>query len=58
MKKTILALLVAKFQGVRKDGLSVMAGILALQAATEEEAKTLVDKLTDAQVNEFIKDYR
>ena len=39
MKKTILALLVAKFQGVRKDGLSVMAGILALQAATEEEAK-------------------
>lgn len=58
MKKTILALLVAKFQGVRKDGLSVMAGILALQAATEEEAKNLVDKLTDAQVNEFIKDYR
>lgn len=58
MKKTILALLVAKFQGVRKDGLAVMAGILALQAATEEEAKTLVDKLTDAQVNEFIKDYR
>jgi hypothetical protein len=58
MKKIILALLVAKFQGVRKDGLSVMAGILALQAATEEEAKNLVDKLTDAQVNEFIKDYR
>lgn len=58
MKKTILALLVEKFQGVRKDGLMVMAGILALQAATEEEAKALVDKITDAQVNEFIKDYR
>ena len=58
MKKTILALLVAKFQGARKDGLNVLAGTLALQAATEEEAKTLVDKLTDAQVNEFIKDYR
>ena len=58
MKKTILALLVAKFQGARKDGLNVLAGILALQASTEEEAKTLVEKITDAQVNEFIKDYR
>lgn len=58
MKKTILALLVAKFQGARKDGLSVLAGILALQASTEDEAKALVEKITDAQVNEFIKDYR
>lgn len=58
MKKTILALLVAKFQGARKDGLNVLAGILALQASTEDEAKALVDKITDAQVNEFIKDYR
>lgn len=58
MKKTILALLVTKFQGARKDGLSVLAGILALQASTEDEAKALVDKITDAQVNEFIKDYR
>lgn len=58
MKKTILALLVAKFQGARKDGLNVLAGILALQASTEDEAKALVEKITDAQVNEFIKDYR
>lgn len=58
MKKTILALLVAKFQGARKDGLNVLAGILALQASTEDEAKSLVEKITDAQVNEFIKDYR
>ena len=58
MKKTILALLVAKFQGARKDGLNVLAGILALQASTEDEAKDLVEKITDAQVNEFIKDYR
>ena len=58
MKKTILALLVTKFQGARKDGLNVLAGILALQASTEDEAKTLVEKITDAQVNEFIKDYR
>ena len=58
MKKTILALLVAKFQGARKDGLNVLAGILALQASTEDEAKALVEKITDAQENEFIKDYR
>lgn len=58
MKKIILALLVAKFQGARKDGLNVLAGILALQASTEDEAKALVEKITDAQVNEFIKDYR
>lgn len=58
MKKTILALLVEKFQGARKDGLNVLAGILALQASTEDEAKALVEKITDAQVNEFIKDYR
>ena len=58
MKKTILALLLAKFQGARKDGLNVLAGILALQASTEDEAKALVEKITDAQVNEFIKDYR
>ena len=35
-----------------------MAGILALQASTEDEAKALVEKITDAQVNDFIKDYR
>ena len=58
MKKTILALLVAKFQGVRKDALGVLAGVLALQATNEDEAKALVDKVTDAQVTEFAKDYR
>lgn len=58
MKKTILALLVAKFQGARKDGLNVLASILALQASTEDEAKAIVEKITDAQVNEIIKDYR
>lgn len=58
MKKTILALLIAKFSGVRKDGLAVLAGVLALQATTEDEAKGIVEKLTDAQVNDFVKDYR
>lgn len=54
----ILALLVGRFQGVRKDGLTQMARILALQCANEEEAKALVGKITDAQVNDFVKEYR
>lgn len=58
MKQTILALLIAKFSGVRKDVLEVLAGVLALQATNEDEAKGIVEKLTDAQVSEFGKDYR
>lgn len=58
MKETILALLIAKFSGVRKDGLTALARSLALQCTTEDEAKALVEKITDAQVNEFVKDYR
>lgn len=54
----ILALLIGKFSGVRKDGLEQMARTLALQCANIEEAKTLVEKITDAQVNDFIKEYR
>lgn len=54
----ILALLVAKFQGVRKDGLTQLARILALQCANEEEAKNLIEKITDAQVIDFVKEYR
>lgn len=58
MKEKILALLMAAFAGVRKDGLNQLARTIALQAATEEDAKTLVDKLTKAQVDEFVKEYR
>lgn len=58
MRETILALLIAKFSGVRKDGLTALARSLALQCTTEDEAKALVDKITDAQVNEFVRDYR
>ena len=43
MKETILALLIAKFSGVRKDGLTALARSLALQCATEDDAKALVD---------------
>lgn len=54
----ILALLIAKFSGVRKDGLEQMARTLALQCTNEDEAKTLVEKITDAQANDFVKEYR
>ena len=58
MKEKILALLMAQFSGVRKDGLMQLARTLALQCATEDEAKALCGKLTKAQVDEFVKDYR
>lgn len=58
MKETILALLIAKFSGERKDGLTQLAGSLALQAETKEEAQALVEKLTQPKVTDFIKDWR
>src|SRR3712207_1125235 len=58
MKEKILALLIAKFSGVRKDVLNHMARAFALQVATDEEAKNLVEKITDAQVNEYVKEVR
>lgn len=54
----ILALLTAKFQGVRKDGLQQLAAGLGLQATNKEEATALVDKLTAEQVDKFVKDWR
>ena len=58
MKDKILALLAEQFQGVRKDGLNQLARILALQATTEDDAKALVEKLTRAQVDDFVKEFR
>lgn len=58
MYKILLALLVAKFQGVRKDGLDAMARGLALHCKSEDDAKAIVEELDKAQVDEFVKDYR
>ena len=58
MKEKIFALLVAAFQGVRKDGLSQLAAAMATQAKTEEEANEVVGKLTADQVNSFVSDWR
>lgn len=54
----IIALLTARFSGTRKDGLKQLARVISLQCATKEEAEAAVNKLTDAQVNQFIKDFR
>lgn len=58
MKEEILALLLAKFAGVRKDGLAQLALMLSLQAANKEEATALVEKFSHEKVNEFVKDWR
>lgn len=58
MKEKILALLLAKFTGVRKDGLARLATALSLQAGDEAEAGELIEKLTAEKVNEFVTDYR
>lgn len=60
MKQKLLELLNAKFlgKGVRKDGLEQLAASLCMTVTTDEEAQALVDKLTDDQVTEFVKDWR
>lgn len=58
MKEKLLALLTTKFSGVRRDGLTHLAGSLALQVATEEEAQALVDKLDQTKVTDFVKEWR
>ena len=58
MKDKILTLLETKFQGTRKDGLSILAGVLAMTATDDEAAQKVVDALTADQVKSFITDYR
>lgn len=54
----VIALLGAKFPGVRKDGIKNLAGVIALQAENEEEARAIVDKLTADKVSAFVTDFR
>lgn len=54
----ILALLTAKFSGVRKDGLAQIARSISLSVTTEEETQALVDKLDVAKVTDIVKEYR
>lgn len=54
----ILALLQEKFTGARKDGLEQLAGAIAIQSTNKEEAKTIIDRLSDEKVKGFITDWR
>lgn len=54
----ILALLQTKFAGARKDGLEQLAGAIALQCTTKDEAQAIIDKLSDEKVKGFITDWR
>lgn len=54
----LLELLKQKFPGVRQDALAQLSAMLAMVATTEEDQKTTVEKLTNAQIEAFVKDYR
>lgn len=54
----ILALLQAKFAGVRKDGLQQLAAVISVQVANEKEANEVVGKLTADKVSKFVTDWR
>ncbi|MDR1181846.1 MAG: hypothetical protein LBL13_07690 [Bacteroidales bacterium] len=58
MKEKILALLETKFQGKRKDGLNRLASAIALQVTTEDEANTIVGRMTAESVDSFIAEWR
>jgi hypothetical protein len=58
MKEKVLELLEQKFAGVRKDGLNLMAGVIAMGVKTEDEAKAAVEKITVEQVNAYVQDWR
>lgn len=58
LQEQILALLVAKFQGERKDALQQLALTLGTTAANIEEATKVVDNLAADKVSQFVKDYR
>ncbi len=54
----ILALLGKKFQGVRKDALQSVAGVIALQAEDEAAAQLIIDHMTAENVQKFVQTYR
>lgn len=58
LQEKILALLLSKFAGVRKDGLQQLAAVIGVQVETEEEANEVVGKLTADKVSKFVTDWR
>lgn len=58
MYHKLVALLGEKFPQVRKDGISVLARSLAIQATDETQAQALIEQLSAEKVTEFIKEWR
>lgn len=54
----IIALLETKFQGTRKDVLTNLASVIALQAEDEESVNTIIDHMTADGVQKFGQSYR
>ena len=52
-KEKILALLVEKFPGVRKDALTVLARTIALQCADEKDAATIVNDTMEELIEQM-----
>lgn len=52
--EAIIALLSAKFKGVRSDGLKQLARMIALQCATEDDAKAIADYTEYLQFTEDV----
>lgn len=58
MLEKIIELLTAKFTGIRKDAIEMLARNLALQCDNDDDVTAAIGKLTDEKVNEFVKGYR
>lgn len=58
MFEKIIELLTAKFTGIRKDAIEMLARNLALQCDTDDDVTAAIGKLTDEKVNDFVKGYR
>lgn len=58
MFEKIIELLTAKFTGIRKDAIEMLARNLALQCDNDDDVIAAIGKLTDEKVNDFVKGYR
>lgn len=57
-KKAIAQLLEETFTGVRKDALSQLAGMIAIQRPDEEKVRAIIAGYSAEEVEAFAKDYR
>ena len=58
MFEKIIELLTAKFTGIRKDAIEMLARNIALQCDNDDDVTAAIGKLTDEKVNDFVKGYR